>query len=129
MRFLHLISFKLTAINHSANSLNCNKHFILVNRLNNWKHVIPRWFEHRTYSYQKYTLPIKLRNPFLYTRALRLELRIWSLKLPILPIKLYSLPSLMQISILSEKRWLEHPSVKTQYLANILPYLWRLFHT
>ena len=90
MWFFNLISFKLTAINHSANSLNCNKHFILVNRLNNWKHVIPRWFEHRTYSYQKYTLPIKLRNPFLYTRALRLELRIWSLKLPILPIKLYS---------------------------------------
>ena len=63
------------------------------------RYMIPRWLEHRTYSYQKYTLPIKLRNPFFVflfiyltknPRALRLELRIWSLKLPILPIKLCS---------------------------------------
>ena len=60
--------------------------------------MIPRWLEHRTHSYQKYTLPIKLRNLYDFkfkiiktiTRALRFELRIWSLKLPILPIKLYS---------------------------------------
>lgn len=61
--------------------------------------LIPRRLERRTYSYQKYTLPIKLRNLVNLirkalnsgkSRALRLELRIWSLKLPILPIKLYS---------------------------------------
>ena len=27
----------------------------------------------------------------------------------------------------TEKRWLEHPGVKTQYLANISPYQWQLF--
>lgn len=61
--------------------------------------LIPRRLERRTYSYQKHTLPIKLRNLVNLirkalnsgkSRALRLELRIWSLKLPILPIKLYS---------------------------------------
>ena len=30
-----------------------------------WSNLIPRWVEHRTYSYQKYTLPFKLRNPFI----------------------------------------------------------------
>ena len=61
--------------------------------------LIPRRLERRIYSYQKHTLPIKLRNLVNLirealnsgkSRALRLELRIWSLKLPILPIKLYS---------------------------------------
>ena len=120
--------------------------------------MIPRWLEHRTYSYQKYTLPIKLRNlsiifkvyklaylffikhtilkntikynkyyNYLYkhARALRLELRIWSLKLHVLPIKLSSLFSFLYTR--TEKRWFEHPGVNTQYLANILPYLWQLF--
>ena len=44
---LNQISFKLIALNHSANSL-----FFLI----------PQRIEHWTYSYQKYTLPIKLRN-------------------------------------------------------------------
>ena len=92
--------------------------------------MIPRWLEHRTHSYQKYTLPIKLRNLYDFkfkiikkiTRALRFELRIWSLKLPILPIKLYSLSITNMFIILlitcmyknvenSEKRWFEHPGV------------------
>lgn len=27
----------------------------------------------------------------------------------------------------TEKRWIEHPGVETQYLANISPYQWQLF--
>lgn len=80
--------------------------------------MILQWLEHWTYPYQEYTLPVKLKNQKLYllkfamTRALRFELRNIRLKLTVLPIKLCS----------SEKRWIEHLSVKTQYLANILPY-------
>ena len=55
--------------------------------------MIPRRFERRTYSYQKYTLPIKLRNQ--NARALRVELRMGSLKPLILPIKLYSLNDIL----------------------------------
>jgi hypothetical protein len=83
--------------------------------------VISRRLERRTYSYQKYTLPIKLRN-LTETRALRLELIIWSLKLRVLPIKLYSYKYVYPHSY-SEKNGFEPLSVKTQYLANILPYL------
>ena len=91
------ISFKLIAINHSANSLFT---IIFYSSLILFSlRLIPRRLERRTYSYQKHTLPIKLRNLVNLirkalnsgkSRALRLELRIWSLKLPILPIKLYS---------------------------------------
>ena len=73
--------------------------------------MIPQRIELRTHPYQKYALPIKLRNQTIFyykiyyilnkfkfllnmntklTRALRLELRKRSLKLLILPIKLYS---------------------------------------
>ena len=99
--FIPLARLKLAALNHSANSL-----FFLI----------LQWLEHWTYPYQEYTLPVKLKNQYnyiyLYSRALRLELRNIRLKLTVLPIKLCS----------SEKRWIEHLSVKTQYLANILPY-------
>ena len=38
--------------------------------------MIPQRLELQTYSYQKYALPIKLKNPlYKYTRALRFELR------------------------------------------------------
>ena len=99
------ISFKLIAINHSANSLFT---IIFYSSLILFSlRLIPRRLERRTYSYQKHTLPIKLRNLVNLirkalnsgkSRALRLELRIWSLKLPILPIKLYSFLSVAPIS-------------------------------
>lgn len=31
------------------------------------------------------------------------------------------------VNMKTEKRWIEHPGVNTQYLANILPYQWLLF--
>lgn len=81
--------------------------------------MILQWLEHWTYPYQEHTLPVKLKNQQKksFSRALRFELRNIRLKLTVLPIKLCS----------SEKRWIEHLSVKTQYLANILPYQWQLF--
>ncbi len=102
--------------------------------------MIPQRIELRTHPYQKYALPIKLRNQisFYYkiyyilnkfkfllnmntklTRALRLELRKWSLKLQILPLNyaLYIVIILLMIKLYlfkfmkfkSEKRWFEHP--------------------
>ena len=41
-------------------------HLIIKLKIKKNKHVIPRRLERRTYSYQKYTLPIKLRNLYIY---------------------------------------------------------------
>ena len=62
------ISFKLIAIDHSANSLYVIFYYytdVII------YYLIPRRLERRTHPYQKYALPIKLRNPILlkmYTR-------------------------------------------------------------
>jgi hypothetical protein len=41
--------------------------------------MIPRRIEHRTYSYQKYTLPIKLRNLYRQEHSeLNWEFEVWS---------------------------------------------------
>ena len=134
MKVLSLTRLKLAALNHSANSLIIlliniqivsiiiiiqNYIYIYIYNLYYFIKMILQWLEHWTYPYQEHTLPVKLKNQIknylkhIISRALRLELRNIRLKLTVLPIKLCS----------SEKRWLEHLSVKTQYLANILPYL------
>ena len=96
------ISFKLTTLNRSVNSL--------------FSMILPR-FELEWHPYQERTLPIKLKN-LINSRALRFELRTRSLKLLVLPIKLYS----SKISkIKSEKRWFEHLcanyTIFSKYLA------------
>lgn len=156
--------------------------------------MIPRRLERRTYSYQKYTLPFKLRNLIYLCIAnqehsdLNWEFEVWSFlfcqlnytlffflyflfqPLPIAEtyeylrvnlnwilvlVKLFlhfiihqgtlvdeliyityiiirwplnaDYPCCNKYALMPEKRWFEHPGVKTQYLANILPYRWRLF--
>ena len=56
------ISFKLIAIDHSANSLYVIFYYITDVII---YYLIPRRLERRTHPYQKYALPIKLRNPYI----------------------------------------------------------------
>ena len=63
MKIIYLTRLKLAALNHSANSL-LNINIIVTNIIVTnviWQ-VIPQRIELRTHPYQKYALPIKLRN-------------------------------------------------------------------
>ena len=87
--------------------------------------MILQWFEHWTYSYQKYTLPIKLKNlnNKLFVVKLILKTTIKSTQTWTENMKFEASHFTIKLYSQSEKRWIEHLNVKIHgILADTLPY-------